>query len=102
MRIILNTTQGGGVGDENGYLEIARNDTVIMINDTIMFRRYDDIYIDFNLNSVITAGDYPARINNTWMWKDDEIVWRESNWSDAIETRIVGDIISTPQLGTAN
>lgn len=101
LKIIRNTIASPGVANKDGYIEFSRNDTVKYVNDTIVIGRYSDIYIDYNSCTVITDNNL-ARTIDTWVEFDDEIIYRRTDWAEAIEHHIVGDVITTPQLGTPN
>ena len=100
-RIILNSISTPGTGVADGVLETYRNDTLIAQKTDCVFRRYDDVYIDYIFNAVLSTYD-ATRTEDTYIWFDDYTLWIETDWDDAIESRTVGDVINTPQRGSDN
>jgi len=94
MRIILNTVASAGNGNADGILELYVNDTLVAQKTDVMFRMYEDHYINAIFDAFL-SGPGSGRTHGH-LYRDDIVLWRESNWAGERTARTLGDVISTP------
>jgi hypothetical protein len=75
-RIVLNSP-----GNYDGMLEWYRNDTCYMARDSIKFRNYEHITLDYFMLETFQGGDKVPGYQGATVWYDDLILWSDQDRS---------------------